>query len=121
MIENVQGMAFPFRIEPATGRVAMASGGEKVRQDVRIILGTRRGERPMLRDFGTRLPSLVNDPNDDVLAELLQIEAREALIQWEPRILVTNMVVSQAEGEARLVLNYVLTGEPVANQMILPL
>ncbi len=121
MIETVQGMAFPFRIDPVTGRVALASGTDKIRQDVRIILGTRQGERPMLRDFGTRLPALVQDPNDDVLAELLQTQARDALLQWEPRILVTEMHVDQSEGEAKLVLNYVLTGEPVSNQMVLSL
>jgi uncharacterized protein len=121
MIEDVNGVAFPFRIDPATGKVAWAYGSDKIRQNVRIILSTRLGERPMLRDFGTRIPSLVHDPNDDVMAELLQTQAREAVLRWEPRIMVTSVKVSQNEGEASLVLNYVHTGEPVANQMILPL
>ena len=120
-MEEVQGVAFPFRIDPVTGGVAWASGSDKIRQDVRIILSTRLGERPMLRDFGTRLPSLVHDPNDDVMADLLQNQARQALLQWEPRIMVTSIQVTQDEGEARMVLNYVHTSEPVANQMILPL
>ena len=45
----------------------MAEGEDKIRQNVRLILGTRLGERPMLRDFGTRMPGLVHDPNDEVL------------------------------------------------------
>ena len=54
------------------------------------ILGTRLDERPMLRDFGTRLRSLVHDPNDDVLADIAEKQAREALLRWEPRIVVTD-------------------------------
>lgn len=121
MIDNVKGLAFPFRIDPVTGGVAIAAGRDKIRQNIRIILGTRIGERPMLRDFGSRLPGLVHDPNDDVLAELAQTQSKEALMQWEPRILVTGAKVEQNEGELRLQLSYVHTEEPVSGQLILPL
>src|SRR5712692_6405012 len=120
MIDDVKGIGFPFRIDAATGGVAWASGSDKIRQNVRIILSTRLGERPMQREFGSRLSSLVHESNDDVMAELLQTQARQALLQWEPRILVTTMQVNQSQGEARMILNYVHTDEPVANQMILP-
>lgn len=121
MIDDVAGFAFPFRIDPATGRVAMANGRDKIRQNVRIILSTRVGERPMLRDFGSRLSGLVHDPNDDVLVELAETQAKQALLQWEPRILVTGTTVTQTEGELRLYLNYVHTEEPVSGQLVLPL
>jgi len=121
MSDDVQGAAFPFRIDAATGRVAMASGRDKIRQNVRLVLSTRIGERPMLRDFGTRIPALAHDPNDDVMADLLQNQARQALLQWEPRILVTAMQLEQQEGEARLRLNYVHTTEPLADLLLLPL
>src|SRR5437773_8398493 len=113
MINDIQVAAFPFRIDPATGGVAVASGTDKIRQNVRLVLGTRNGERPMLRDFGTRIASLVHDPNDDVLADLIQTQARQALMQWEPRVLITEMRVEQFEGELRLLLTYVHTSEPV--------
>jgi uncharacterized protein len=121
VFEDIQGANFPFRIDPATGGVAMASGSDKIRQNVRVILATRVGERPMLREFGTRIPTLVHDPNDDVLADLIQNQARQALLQWEPRILITNMVVVRDEGEARLRLDYIYTSEQVAGQVIVPL
>jgi hypothetical protein len=121
MIKDVQGMGFPFRIDPHTGGVEWATGSDKIRQNVRIILSTRLGERPMRRDFGTHIPAAAHDPNDAVMADLIQIQAREALLQWEPRIMIINMQVTQDEGEARMILNYVHTGEPVADQMILPI
>jgi phage baseplate assembly protein W len=120
MIDDIRGMAFPFRIDPDSGAVAWAQGRDKIRQNVRLILGTRVGERPMLRDFGSRLPALVHDPNDDVLVELAQTQTRETLLQWEPRILVTGTSVQRNEGEVRLSVNYVHTDEPVTGQLILP-
>jgi len=121
MIEDVRGVAFPFRIDPTTGGVALASGADKISQNVRLILGTRQGERPMLRDFGTQIASLVHDPNDNILADILQNQTRQSLLQWEPRILVTTIQVQQTEGEAQLTLDYIYTTEPIADRMTIPL
>jgi phage baseplate assembly protein W len=121
VFDGIQGLAFPFRIDPATGGVAVARGADKIRQNVRIVLGVRLGERPMLRDFGTRLAAMVHEPNDDVVRDVLQNQVRQALLQWEPRIMVADVRVTQEEGEATVVLNYVATGEPRISQMLLPL
>jgi len=98
----------------------MATGTEKLRQNVRLILGTRVGERPMLRDFGTRVPSLAHEPNDDVLADILQKQTQQALLQWEPRIIVTNMQLIQSDGEAQLSITYFYVGEQQSGQLTVP-
>ncbi len=121
MNSDVAGPAYPFKIDPVTGGVAWATGTEKLRQNIQLILGTRYGERPMLRNFGTQIHSLVHDPNDDVLAELLQSQAQQALLQFEPRVMVTQTSVTQSEGEVQMLLSYTYTTEPVADQLILPL
>jgi phage baseplate assembly protein W len=120
MIDDIAGFAFPFSIDPASGGVAWSSGADKLKQNVRLILGTRYGERPMLRDYGSRLHSLVHDPNDQILSELLKSQAQEALL-FEPRIMVTQTQVIQQEGEVRLLLNYTYTTEPIADQLSIPL
>jgi len=119
--EQARGCAFPFRIDPETGGVAWETGREKIRQNIRIVLGTREGERPMLRQFGSRLQSLVHDPNDDVLVDLVRTQLQQAVLQWEPRVIVTGAQVEQDEGELRVRLSYVSTTNPFAEEMILPL
>ena len=121
--DDVRGPAFPFRVDPASGRIEVAGGDEKIRQNVRVILGTRVDERPMLRQFGTRLPSLVHDPNDDVLADLARNQASEALLRWEPRIAVTDAQVEREpdEGILQVRLSYVHMNEQVAGQALVPL
>lgn len=124
MEDEVLGFAFPFRIDAKSGGVAKEEGSEKIRQNVRVVLGTRTGERPLLRDYGTRIHSLVHEPNDSVIADLLRNQAQQALLRWEPRILVTGATVRQdteAANELRLQLNYIHTNAPVADQMIIPL
>ncbi len=121
--DDVRGLAFPFRVDPLTGRMELAAGDAKIRQNVRLILGTRIDERPMLRQFGTRLPSLVHDPNDDVLADIAQNQAREALLRWEPRIVVTDSQIERDpdDGLLQIRLSYVHMNEQVAGQAIVPL
>ena len=114
MADQIRGFAFPFRIDPATGGVATTQDLDKLRQNVRVLLGTRLSERPMLPDYGTPLAGLVHDPNDDVLADLARHQAVRALLRWEPRLIVTAATPRRLEGELHLHLSYVLTGLPAA-------
>ncbi|ONI92920.1 hypothetical protein ALI22I_01200 [Saccharothrix sp. ALI-22-I] len=116
-----RGPAFPFRIDPRTGAPAWSGGADKIREDILILLGTRLGERPMLRDYGANVAALVHEPDDDVTADLLRRQAHEAVIRWERRAVVTRAQVDRDGDQLRLVLNYVLTDAPVTGQMIVPL
>nr|BFE80526.1 hypothetical protein GCM10020093_031270 [Planobispora longispora] len=114
-LSGVSGAAFPFRIED--GRVRLASGEQKIHQNMTLVLGTRLGERPMLPDFGTRLAGLAHEPNDEVLADIARRHAVETLLRFEPRIAVTDSTVERDAdtGIMRLRLSYVhTTGRPAA-------
>lgn len=118
---DVRGAAFPFRIDPATGGIALTTGPDKIRDDLRILLGTRLGERVMMRDFGTDIHALVHEPTDDVTTSILRRQAHEAVLRWERRVVVTRAELSQNEGELRLLLSYVHSDQPVSAEMIVPL
>jgi phage baseplate assembly protein W len=118
---DARGPAFPFQIDPATGQVAWSEGTRKIVENVRIILATRRGERPMTRSFGTQLHELVHEPNDGALGRLVAKTAQEALMQLEPRIVVTDMNVRQNLGELVLELHFIHSDRPQADVMVIPL
>jgi len=109
---DVRGPAYPFAIDPASGGVAWSAGRKKLVENVRLILTTRLGERPMKRDLGTPIHSLVHEPNDGGLGRLIARHARDALMQLEPRILVTDIRFQQSGGELTLELEYVLADHP---------
>lgn len=81
-----RGLAFPVGPEPATGRLRERTGEEDIREAIRIILGTRRGERVMRPEFGCRIHEYVFGTMDYDTLRQMEGAAQEALILWEPRI-----------------------------------
>ena len=114
MTEEFRGFSIPFRFDPATGGVVQASGTEKIKENIVHILMTGVGERVMRRDYGGGIRQLVHDPNNDALRALVQHQIAKSIGQWEPRVQVQNVVVSQQKGTLIVQLHYIIrqTGEP---------
>jgi phage baseplate assembly protein W len=87
------GLAFPVRVD-LTGAVGLVSGERELEQSIAVILSTIPGERPMRPEFGSRIHDYVFAPADESTAGLLAYEVRQSLLRWEPRIDVTDVVVS---------------------------
>ena len=81
------GLAYPLQVN-TRGEIALASGEQDIEQAIRIILGTRRGERVMRPEFGCRVHDLIFEPRDATTASLVRAYVQEALEFWEPRILI---------------------------------
>jgi phage baseplate assembly protein W len=76
------------------GRIALAQFEEDIREAIRIILGTDRGERVMRPDFGAGLNEFVFEPLNSTTIHLVKTRVQEALVKWEPRIDVLDVSVS---------------------------
>jgi phage baseplate assembly protein W len=87
------GWSFPPRLE-ADGTVAEAAYEEDIRQAIRIILFTNRGERLMRPDFGAGLKDFVFEPVNTTTMALVETRVRESLIAWEARIDVQEVTVT---------------------------
>ena len=84
----------------ATGDdVALAENEEDVREAVRIILETGRGERIMRPDFGAGLDDFLFEPLDATTCARIRQRVDEALVLWEPRIRVEALEVEIAPNE----------------------
>lgn len=86
------GLSFPLRTN-ARGQVALVTGVEDIEQSIRIILGTRPGERVMRPTFGCRAHELLFEPRSAASASLMQEYVHQALRLWEPRIEVNSVNV----------------------------
>jgi uncharacterized protein len=87
------GLAFPVGVD-LTGKVALVEGERELEQSIALILGTIPGERPMRPEFGCRIHDYVFAPADATTAGLIAYEVRQALLRWEPRIDVTDVIVT---------------------------
>jgi phage baseplate assembly protein W len=97
-----QGIATPLR-QGVTG-LAVSSGVDRVEQSIRVILGTQHGERVMRPTFGCNLNSLVFAPNTTATANLARYYVESGLAQWEPRIEVLAVDVTNDHVEGALVI-----------------
>lgn len=118
---DVAGPSFPFRIDESTGGVAWSEQKAKISENVRVVLSTRVGERPMSREFGTTLHQLVHEPNDGALGRLVVKQARDALMMLEPRIIVTDVGIRQDGGCVVLDIAYIAADRPQADVMSISL
>ena len=80
------------------------SGDAHLRQSVEDILMTPVGSRVLLRDYGSDIPSLVDNPNDDTQRVRIISAAAAALARWEPRLTLKRVSVSQQESQVILTL-----------------
>lgn len=80
------GWKFPLQIDPRTGKFAMSSREENIRESIEIILKTSLGERVMRPDFGTDAIDYVFAVREDSPAQTLAFELERDLVLQEPRI-----------------------------------
>jgi Bacteriophage baseplate protein W len=117
-----RGWSAPYALD-AFGELAMVEGGEDVRQAIRTILGSSRGERRMRPDFGAGLDELVFSPVSTTTFALVRHRVEQALIAWEPRIDVRAVrVTSQGPVRNRLDIDidYVLRATNVFYNLVYP-
>jgi phage baseplate assembly protein W len=96
-----RGVGFPVTTD-GDGAVGVATGEEDIREAIRIILGTARGERVMRPSFGCGVHERVFASVDTTTRTLVEEDVREALREWEPRIEVLSVTARDGEGHGEL-------------------
>ncbi|WP_110915295.1 GPW/gp25 family protein [Enterobacter roggenkampii] len=81
------------------------SGAAHLRQSISDILTTPVGSRVLVRDYGSDLFSLVDNPRDDLTRLQIIAATASALARWEPRLKVTRVVVSFPKDTSGCVLD----------------
>lgn len=99
-----RGWAFPIAFDES-GEAKLVPDFDDVDQSIQVILGTAPGERLMRPDFGAGLNRLVFEPMTTTTLELVKTRVTEALLRWEPRITVQEVVVASASSAGSLGAN----------------
>ncbi|HEY3284052.1 MAG TPA: GPW/gp25 family protein [Armatimonadota bacterium] len=97
------GWKFPLQVTPS-GRIALARYEQRIEESIYLILSTARGERVMLPEFGCGIHDLVFAPNSSMTLTLAVQMAREALVDYEPRIDVLEVSAESAPEQPNLLL-----------------
>lgn len=76
-------------------------GAEHIGQSIRDIITTPIGTRTMLRDYGSRVPELVDAPMHKGTQLLLIAATAGPIFKWEPRVRLTKVTFTDLSSEGR--------------------
>ncbi len=103
-----RGIMFPMRVDQS-GSIAMTGGVDDLDSSVRMVLSTAPGERLMRPRFGCRIWEMLFEPINANTLGLMAVAVRDALGQWEPRIVVEDVVARPdptADGRVGIDITY---------------
>lgn len=117
------GWAYPVGIDPVTGLTARASYEDDVKQSLKIILATARGERVMRPDFGCGIHDLAFAVIDTATLTRVESEVRTSVQKYEARVELIDIVInpSQAvDGLLEIALDYRVRTTNQVDNMVYP-
>src|SRR5215469_1203655 len=98
------GIGWNFPVAQTAGQTEMAQYEEDVRQAILIVLLTNPGERIMRPNFGAGLNDFLFEPINPTTMGTIRQRAEDSLIDWEPRIDVMSVSVTQDEKNSAMLL-----------------
>lgn len=101
----MHGMTYPLQANEGLGRFRRLSLEEEVEQSVRLILTTRRGERPLRPKFGAGLDRFAFEGLGLTTQNLIRREVIAALARWEPRAVEPEVTFQRLPEEGKLLVN----------------
>lgn len=117
------GISFPPGVDAVTGRFRMCSQEEDIREAVRLILFTGRGERAMRPQFGCGIRKYAFSSMGMIDQKGMEEEVRAALVRYEPRIKqieVTLDTAHMAEGRVEICIGYVVRSTNNPYNLVFP-
>ena len=119
-----QGCKFPFQFGKLTGATVTSTATSRdqqhIHESIRQILGTPRGARFLLPEFGSRLHELLFEGNDAILRGLVRHEVTDVLMRWEPRLIVEDVQVVSDEHAVVVTIQYRLIASQVSGNYVYP-
>lgn len=98
-----RGWAFPPTFHEGGAGLEMADGEEDIRQSLWILFSTSMNERVMNHSFGCGLSTLIFKDIDQDLVNNIRGMVEDAVLKFEPRIDVEEVVVHQDETHEGLI------------------
>ncbi|MDR2163099.1 MAG: GPW/gp25 family protein [Clostridiales Family XIII bacterium] len=99
------GMKFPPQANKATGRIAVSSAEQSVKESVYLILMTATGERELAPHFGSRLSRYAFMDVNLTNLSIMRRDIAELIVAQEPRISDVDVEIDASGREDRLIVN----------------
>lgn len=117
------GWGFPPTFSRQNYSVEMVSDDRDIRQSLWVLFMTSAGERVMVPEYGSRLWQMVFRNITTTLMTQIDEIVRNAILYWEPRIDVDDVVVQPDAADDGLVLitvYYTIRRTNARNNLVFP-
>lgn len=117
------GWKFPPTFDKRIKSVEMVSEEEDIRQSLYILLSTKQGERIMRPDYGSDVQSMIFEPIDVSTTTYLKETIKRAILYFEPRITLDEVIViedGEEDGLLLITLNYTIRKTNTRTNMVYP-
>ena len=116
------GMAFPPRIDPATGRFVTSSGLQSVKESIYLILMTQITERLTRPTFGTDSASYVFMDVNLTELTIMKRDLSESIMRQEPRVAEVDITTDMQAQQGYILINidYVIADSNQTGNLVFP-
>lgn len=117
-----KGWSFPPEFTKGSTGIKIVTGQQDIEQSLYILLSTRLGERFMLPDFGCDLNILLFEPIDEDLQKRLDDMIRGAILLYESRITVNDIVFDHRmeDGVVNIDIQYTIRTTNTRTNIVYP-
>lgn len=117
-----KGWGFPVHLDERN-HIALTNEDNEISQAIYVILSTYPGERVMRPEFGCRIHDYVFAPANAATAAGIEAAAKEAILNWEPRVTLTSVKATpdpDADGLMMVEIKYELKSSRDPRALIFP-
>lgn len=117
-----RGWSFPVRFSKSGRSARMSEMENDIRESLKILLGTVRGERVMRPDYGTNLYGNVFESMRTSTAARISEDIRRAILFHEPRVNLEDISFRKGTEEGRIEINieYTIIATNTRTNMVYP-
>ena len=116
------GVAFPPRIDPATGRFKLSEGSQSVKESIYLILMTQVSERLTRPDFGTNTGSYVFMDVNLTELTIMERDLTDSILRQEPRVSDVDISTTMESQQGYIMINidYTLARNHQRGNLVFP-
>ncbi len=118
-----RGWSFPPRFANDRGEIELVSREEDIRESLRILFQTRKGERVMHPNYGCALHDLVFEPMNSGTQAAIKLAITRAVLFFEPRIDLKDVLIrieDSENGRLAIQLDYVVRATNSRHNVVFP-
>lgn len=109
-----------FEPHPITGDINLLTNEDAIKQAVKSVVMTMRGEKLFRPLFGTEAQSILFENFNPILADDITLSIEDALKVFEPRVKVINIdyLDNMDNNSVDITINYEIVGLPLNQQSL---